>query len=47
LSSTAEDEFFRYTTHFCTSCYRNLLAGDDAAIDPSRITIERLGGLLG
>lgn len=41
LSSTATGDFFRFTTFYCSDCYRRLQSGSSVSIDPTRIIIER------
>ena len=40
LTSIAADDFYRFTTFYCTACYRRLLDGENLHVDANRLHIE-------
>ena len=42
LRSVAHDQFFSFTTFFCSDCYEKLRAGKDVPIDTSRLIVKRI-----
>lgn len=40
LSSIASDQFFTFTTFFCSDCYQKLRNGERLTIDTSRLIVE-------
>ena len=44
LSSIARDEFFSFTSFFCSDCYQKLRAGENMTIDTARLIVERRYG---